>query len=265
MVALVGVIVHFFINFENQFMFFLLSAIIIILVLIALFPILTKIYQNTLGLISFHDLENRLLSAAITTSNMNDPQEIKKIYYEISKDFGVDASKFNKKWIEDGINQSAATEKKIEDFIKTKLHSRERDNKSISEITCDGEHKTVDLSLALTWLGTMLDNALDSSDNNPIIIGVIFTSMEFVLEVSNEYVGESQNIQLIFERGYSTKESGRGIGLHNLYTKVTELGGTVTADTLYMESFDCQYLCIRILFEHNEYEELLKMQKEGKS
>ena len=70
---------------------------------------------------------------------------------------------------------------------------------------------------------------------------------------------------MIFNRGYSTKASGNGIGLHNLYTKVTELGGTVKVDTFYTEEHNCHYLHITILFKYDPYKELLKKQKEGRT
>ena len=263
--ALLLLIVLFILNFNYQLTYFLFFTMAIVFVLIVLYPILLKLYHNSIGIISVHDLHNSLLSATIAATRTNDPDEIRKLLYNLSKEYGINPSQLDDKIIQNDMDQSQANKENIETFIKKKLNDYKKDIEIISEIDYSKAHDDVDFSLALKWLGTLLDNALEASEKTPIYIDIFSIQDEFSLEVANEYVGESKDIQLIFERGYTTKGTGRGIGLHNLYTQVTELGGVVEADTFYTEVHNCHYLHIKILFKYDPYKELLKKQKDGRT
>jgi sensor histidine kinase regulating citrate/malate metabolism len=203
-------------------------------------------------------MQNCLLSASIAIADMDDINEVKNVFKTSLQELGIDVSHMDRNYAQEYLDRSKANREKIEAFVQTKLQERKSEIKIISEINYDEAYKSVNLSLTLIWLGILLDNALDASVNSPIIIKIISNALGFKLEVSNEYAGESQNIELIFARGYTTKKSGSGIGLHNLYKRVTELGGTVDANTLYTEVYNCQYIIISINFRYNSYEEVLK-------
>ena len=262
--VLIFLVIASIITFEFQLTHILFFTLAIALVLTALFPVLIKLFHYSLNIISVHDLHNSLLSAVTVTFDMDDVEEVKRIFYKFAKDFGIDAKHLDKELMQQNIDQTKANEYKIEAYIQSKQRARETGVQVISEIVYPSNHNAIDPALALTWLGILLDNALDASVNNPIIVEFFCTCDDFKLEVSNEYAGESQNIQLFFERGYSTKDAGRGIGLHNLYTQVTELGGTVEVSTMSADAFNCQYLSICINFRHDPFAEMSKKQKESK-
>ena len=71
------------------------------------------------------------------------------------------------------------------------------------------------MASTLMWLSSMLDNAIEATYANPIYIQISVTSVYFNLHMANEYTGSSkgQDIRIILEEGYSTKDLGRGIGL----------------------------------------------------
>ena len=263
--ALLLLIVAFVSNFEYQLTFLLFFTMALVFVVIVLWPIFIKLYHDSIGIISIHDLKNRLLSATIAATRTNDPDEIRKLLNDLSQEFGIDASQLDAEIIQNEKDQSQANKENIEIFIQKKLSDHKKDIEIISEIDYSKDHDDVDFPLALTWFGTLLDNALEASEKNPIYIDIFSIRDEFSLQVANEYLGENKDIQLIFKRGYSTKASGRGIGLHNLYTKVTELGGVVKVDTFYTEVHNCHYLHINILLKYDPYKELLKKQKDGRT
>ena len=261
--ALLIFVALFILNFEYRFTYLIFFALAILFVLVSLFPIFIKLYNNSIGLISVHDFKNSLLSTAIAIASTDDINEVRRLFSEHAKAFGMDVSQLDVGIIEDQMEQEEANRENIESFINQKLYEHKKDIKIISDINYNKPHYAVELSLALKWLGTLLDNALEASVDKPIYIDIFSIRDDFALQVANEYVGETQNIQLIFERGYSTKDSGRGIGLHNVHTQVTELGGVVEASTQFTEAHNCHYLSINIMFKYNPYESL-KLQKEGK-
>ena len=247
--ALILLIIIFLLNFEFNIFQTLFFTTTIIGIGIVTYPIVLNLYHNTIGIISVHDLINCLLSVAYAIFNLDDPKKIKEIFNEFLRDIGLDFGQLD---IKDGMGQLQANNEKIKSFIKRKQKGHKMSKEIISDIDYLEDCDTVGLYLALKWLGTLLDNALEASASNPIFVQLISTEDVFTLNVANEYLGEKgQDIKNIFERGYSTKGSGRGIGLHNLSTAVTKLEGTVDAEEYYMEEYNCHYLQISIKFKHD--------------
>jgi sensor histidine kinase regulating citrate/malate metabolism len=144
--------------------------------------------------------------------------------------------------------------KQVEDFIRIKATSEDKKVKIISNVTYRSDYKTVDYKSVLKWLGTLLDNALEASNEHPIYIHVGVTSNRLALRIANEYIGDiGQDLQVIFEKGYTTKgeNKGRGIGLHNLHQEVTKKEGEITLDVYYTEDHNCNYLQVSIWFSTN--------------
>ena len=238
-------------NFEYQLLHLVFFAIVILLTGLALFPILMQLYHNTIGMISVHDLKNSLLSIGIAIQNETDAEIIKQYFRAHSKAFGMDLSQLDNQKLYNKLDHKEKMTKQIEDFIRIKTESTDKDIEIISNITYSNDYRTVDYQSVLQWFGTLLDNALEATDKHPIYIHLGVTANRLILRVANEYVGhKGKDIQVIFEKGYTTKgeDKGRGIGLHNLYQEVSVKGGEILLDEYYTESHNCHYLQISILF-----------------
>lgn len=236
-------------NLKYNVLYLFFSALGILVVGGVLFPVIVKLYKNTLDIMNVHDLKNELLSTAFAMKEMDDPEEIKMMYNELAMQFGIDVGKLNTKKAENAVAYMDAMGENINEFIRLTSERNKKAKKIISDITYFEQHEVVDYKTALKWLGTLLDNALDASDQNTIYVSLFSIYDDFTLKVANEYTGEGgKDISVIFEKGYTTKEDGQGIGLHNLYTHVMELGGDVKVEEYYTESHNCHYLQIDIIF-----------------
>ena len=235
----------FVINFELRLIFFLYSAVAIMLVGVAFSPIFIKIYSKATGKTSRHNVQNAYLGLVSLAPQMRSVDELVEVIKEKAKRFGIDLRHADEGHIQKEMDEGEANEQSIKTFIKLKQQVVESNVQIYSRTDC-GPNMLIKLSTSLIWLGILLDNAIEASDNNPVIVDIFSTDDEFILDVSNEYRGETDNIKLIFERGYSTKQWGMGVGLHDLYTEVTELKGTVDARILFLDEYGCDYLHIGI-------------------
>ena len=242
---LIIIVSTFIINFELKSMFFLHFTVAILLVGIAFSPIFAKNYSETKRKLSQHDMRSAYLSILSIAPTMKTVEELTEEIKEKSEKFGIDLRHVDEEHIQKEMDEVEANEQAIKTFIKLKQYDTEN-NVQIGFQAYYGPDSLIKLSTALIWLGIMLDNAIEASENNPVIVDIFSTDDEFILDVSNEYRGETDNIKLFFELGYSTKQWGRGIGLYNLYTEVTELKGTVDARTSFSEEYGCDYLHIGI-------------------
>ena len=229
------------ITLEYQFTFFLFYALAILVVVAALYPVLVKLNEINISVNALPELRKRMIKTMHEIQNMDDAKEVEAAFMQILKDFGVDLGSFED--VPDNLSG------KINHFIKRKLVINKSNVEVISDnIDCEILHSNIDILTVLNWLGALLDNAIESSYKRPIIIDFSSSEDKFVLKVSNEYIGEAENIKYIFEHGYNKYEAGQNVGLHALYKKVTELGGTVEATTMHMEEYNCRYLTVCIEF-----------------
>jgi len=89
------------------------------------------------------------------------------------------------------------------------------------------EHKfklQQDLVLVVRIIGNLLDNAIDQAAKMPDhLVTVAFNHVDDTYEISIEnMIDSSFNLDKIFEIGYSTKGSNRGLGLTNVKTLVAK-------------------------------------------
>jgi len=197
-----------------------------------------------------HDLKNSLLSTGIAMDQTDDPEELKEMFKKHSKAFGMDLSQLDSTKLEDDLAQMELRNNAIESFIQTKAKEKEKSIKIISDLTYFEDFEGLDLQIVLVWLGILIDNALEASQHAPIYVYLYSGTRRLRLRVDNDYLGKlEEEINNFFEKGYSTKGEGRGIGLHNLYTQVSELGGEIEVDNYYTEFHQCHYFQISILLE----------------
>ena len=227
--------------------FIFLSALVVFAIILV--PTTMKLYQKSMAeMISIHDLYNSLLSTGIAIENMDDLEAVKSKFRDHCKRFGIDLTSIDLKNDEmQGMNQQ------IERFIYLKKEHRKTSIEVISEIGYYNDHKQVELQQLLKWLGTLLDNAFDVSTKHPVYVRMVVTNIRISLNVANEYLGERErNFDVMFEKGYSTKGEGRGLGLYHLQQTVSEFGGHVTCFEEYKDEYDCYYLTILIEFKPND-------------
>jgi len=228
-------------NLVYHFLF--LSALVIFAVILV--PTTMNLYQKSMKeMISIHDLYNSLLSTGIAIENINDLTAVKIKFREHCKRFGIDLSS-----IDPLNNDIKDLNQQIDQFIRLKKEHRGARIEIITDIGYFNDHQRVELQQLLQWLGTLLDNAFDAATKYPVHIRKVVTRTRISLSVANEYLGEREhNFDLMFEKGYSTKGEGRGLGLYHLHQTVLELGGHVTCFEEYQEEYECYFLTVLIEF-----------------
>jgi len=247
MLSLILLMATFILNFEYQFSYFLFFVIAVVLIGLALFPVMVKLYQDRVKVISTHDSINSLLSTALSMMGETDPEAIKDAFKQHANDLGVDLNQLDMSNTYDELDYMDTMTEKVNTFIDMKMKGQSKKIEVFSDVTYHKDYQDVDFQLAVKWLGILLDNAIDATDTHPIYLYFATTVRRLSIRVANEYIGnEGQDIQVIFEKGYSTKGEGRGIGLHNLYETVTKLGGEIEVDEYYTEAYHCHYLQISI-------------------
>jgi len=249
--TLIVLVVFFVWNFEYEVTYLLFFILIFSLIGLALFPIIMKLYYQTIGMISVHDLKNNLLSIGIAMENMDDINVLKDKFREHAKQFGMDLSQLDFSKTEDALDQMELVNQRIRLFIDQKVVQHDEASQVVSDLTYYKDFEGLDLQIVLAWLGTLLDNALEASQHAPIYIYLYSGIRRLRLKVANEYLGEQgEDIMNIFEKGYSNKGEGRGIGLHHLYESVKNKGGDIEVEEKYDEVHRCPYLELSIYFEN---------------
>lgn len=122
----------------------------------------------------------------------------------------------------------------IAGFLNSKF-SRARELGISLSLNVKGELKLIpNISVThslITILGNLIDNGLDAIqflDDKQIIINLLISHEIFEIEVIDNGEGIAQeDIQYIFNKGYSTKGDNRGIGLYLVLASLDELGGHI--------------------------------------
>ena len=98
-------------------------------------------------------------------------------------------------------------------------------------------------------LSILLDNAIESGTDKPIIVELTVTGSYIQLSVRNEFTpSDSEEISRIFTiEGYTTKKTNqRGYGLTNLHRDIKDLGGRILTSQDYSAIGKAKYLNITI-------------------
>lgn len=96
------------------------------------------------------------------------------------------------------------------------------------------EHKLISPHALITILGNLLENAFESlskSDKDEKFVYLKIKEENNYIEVNVEDNGigiKEENIDKIFERGYTTKENSKGVGLNLVYRVVQSLNGEIS-------------------------------------
>lgn len=97
----------------------------------------------------------------------------------------------------------------------------------VNEINMD----TIDL---IRIVGILFDNAIQAAEaiGNGKVTCTIKQKDIFRIEIRNNYIGNIEDTSKLFEKGYTTKESGSGIGLHNFLNIIHNYDNAIYSVTL---------------------------------
>ena len=97
---------------------------------------------------------------------------------------------------------------------------------------------TVPSEALVTITGNLIDNALDamnmdsSNTEKELQFGAYTKDGELLITVKDTGPGiPKENLEKIFENGFSTKGTGRGIGLYHTKQLIESLGGKITVES----------------------------------
>ncbi len=93
--------------------------------------------------------------------------------------------------------------------------------------------------LLVTVIGNLLDNAFDAMNDRPdydapreLLFGIFSKPGALLITVDDTGGGIApENLERIFENGYSTKGEGRGTGLYHVRQMVEQSGGSITVES----------------------------------
>ena len=93
--------------------------------------------------------------------------------------------------------------------------------------------------MLITVIGNLLDNAFDAmndstdyKDHKELMFGIYSKPGAVLITVDDTGSGiKSEDMELIFENGFSTKGEGRGTGLYQVKTMVENFGGKITVES----------------------------------
>lgn len=91
----------------------------------------------------------------------------------------------------------------------------------------------------ITIIGNLIDNAFEAMNDSvdydtqkELLFGIYSRQGAVLITADDTGAGIMQeNLEYIFENGYSTKGEGRGTGLYQVKTLVEGLGGTITVES----------------------------------
>ena len=103
----------------------------------------------------------------------------------------------------------------------------------------NAEDMNLPSEMLVTVIGNLLDNAYDAMNTNgsynsdkELLFGIFSRPDAVLITVDDTGVGiEQENIERIFENGFSTKGEGRGTGLYQIKATVENFGGTITVES----------------------------------
>ena len=101
--------------------------------------------------------------------------------------------------------------------------------------------------MLITVIGNLLDNAFDAMNESPdykehreLMFGIYSRPGAVLITVDDTGGGiREQDMEFIFENGYSTKGKGRGTGLYQVKTMVENFGGKITVES--QEGVGCSF------------------------
>jgi len=230
----------FYWNFEHSLSDSIFFLMLIGISLFGIYKLGSDIYYLTIKVPrQIHDFKNSIHGAMLKAYQEEDPAQIsalKTIYS--AHNLGNENIQF----------ELGKTRENIFSFIESKKSAHEREIEIISDIDYYKDHHIVGIEVIIKMLGILLDNAIETRTNKPIIVELNVALGRVDLSVSNEYDDCDPNvIRHMFEEGYSKKATaGRGFGLSNLYREVKRFNGEISTKCRYHEQVGATALTITV-------------------
>ena len=77
-----------------------------------------------------------------------------------------------------------------------------------------------------------MNESNDYKEQRELLFGIYSKPSAVLITVDDTGKGiKAENLEFIFENGYSTKGEGRGTGLHQVKTMVENFGGKITVES----------------------------------
>jgi len=135
--------------------------------------------------------------------------------------------------------------------INAFIDSKQVDAKA--EIKCNlryrEDHSRVGIEVIIKLLSILLDNAIESKTNRPIVVDLGVNESYIQLSVKNEFkLKDREGIhRILMIDGYTTKKvNQRGYGLTNLHFELEQIGGDLTTSYSYNQDGKAYYLNIMV-------------------
>ena len=230
----------FYFNFEYNMPLLIFWTGMLAIMLIAICKISSRVIylKHTIPLRQ-NDAYHTILGLLIKAYQENDVTQIEALKKELEANHDV--------YFElDGFQMGKTTENIIA-FIE----SRRADIKT--EIKYDiryrQEHSRVSIDVIIKLLSILLDNAIESKTNKPIVIDLGVSSNHIQLSVRNEFkLTDPEGInRILMIDGYTTKKvKQRGYGLTNLHLELKQISGEMTTSYSYNQDGKAYYLNMMI-------------------
>ena len=139
-------------------------------------------------------------------------------------------------------------------FIIANINSLKLNHESQVEVITNIQffepHKLVNAMKINYMLGTLLENALETNTEYPILIDILYTEHVLLVKVANETpFKEAREIKNMFAKGYSTKgKVARGFGLSKLKKLVESHQGSVVTSQEMNSKYQVNYISITLNF-----------------
>jgi len=210
---------------------------LMISIFISLYTLGREIHRRTyIKPLNEYDENTSFYGKLIKAYKEEDYQQI-KILEELEKKNNLDSLNL----------QLGKSKENILAFINHKQAIFERKIEIESNVVYYKDHHTVGIDILIKMLEILLDNALESDTNKPILIKIRVDLGNILIEVSNEYQMTTPDaISRMLNLGFSTKGANRGFGLDNLSRTVKAFSGEVIADYDYNKTMRTNYLTFMI-------------------
>jgi len=185
---------------------------------------------------------------------LNLKAEDAKTVDELKDMIGTTIELMDIKIVKPKLQKSENESEDFEAFIKSAIESLKLNHQSNVEINTTIQyfesHKNVGTMDTSYMLGTLLENAIETGTECPILVDILSTENVLFIKVANEAEARSpQELYRMLSKGYSTKEKvGRGFGLSKLKKLVENHQGNIIITQEQNPSMQANYITFTLNF-----------------